>query len=325
MNKIWIPLFFVIFLDIKPLYACDACSIYSSEKVQGELTEGVTTITPPSLGLVRTGIVEQFTYFGTIKDGGRKVSNDTGQYLNSSITQLFLAYQITQAFSFQANFPLINRTYQRPNGFSTDRGSESGIGDASLLGQWAVHQDYNFSWNLFGGLKLPTGNASRIAEELSETDSNNEAPASAIHGHDLALGTGSYDIIIGTNGRVHSGRFILPANIQYAIRTLGSYGYRYADDFAWQLVPGYYALLQPTYSGILGVSISGELKGNDTFRGNVASDTGTSAIYLGPQISLTVGEKMSAMVGFDLPVLQNETSLQIVPDTRIKALFSAQL
>src|SRR5205823_6450459 len=42
------------------------------------------------------------------------------------------------------------------------------------------------------GLKFPTGDSSRLKEEFHEVEIPG-APESGIHGHDLTLGTGSYD------------------------------------------------------------------------------------------------------------------------------------
>ena len=40
---------------------------------------------------------------------------------------------LTPRFALQVNVPLIYRSFQRPEGFAIDRGTVSGLGDASLL------------------------------------------------------------------------------------------------------------------------------------------------------------------------------------------------
>jgi hypothetical protein len=62
-------------------------------------------------------VSEQFTHFGTLQDGGTEVANPTGQYENSSITQLVSGYQLTSRFALQINVPLIYREFKRPEGF----------------------------------------------------------------------------------------------------------------------------------------------------------------------------------------------------------------
>ena len=78
-------------------------------------------------------ISEQFTHFATLQDNGNEVPNPTGQYLNSSITQLVSGYQITSRFALQINVPLIYREFKRPEGFQIQEGTVSGLGDMSLL------------------------------------------------------------------------------------------------------------------------------------------------------------------------------------------------
>src|SRR5205085_5591808 len=103
--------------------------------------------------------------------------------------------------SVQVGVPIIYREFERPEGFAIDRGHESGIGDLSLLGVFTPlrveHMHSTFNWSVFGGLKFPTGDSDRLREELKEIEIPG-APESGIHGHDLALGSGSYDEVIGT-------------------------------------------------------------------------------------------------------------------------------
>ena len=48
-------------------------------------------------------LAEQFTYFGTVQIDGREVPNPTGQYLDSSITQVVAGYSFTSRFALQIN------------------------------------------------------------------------------------------------------------------------------------------------------------------------------------------------------------------------------
>ena len=144
------------------------------------------------------------------------MANPTGQHLDSSITQAVAGYSFTSRFALQINIPLIYRSFERPEGFAIDRGTESGLGDISLLGKFVVFHkenggatalkfddpknphlearepDLTVSALLLGGVKFPTGGTSRLKEEFNEVEVPG-APESGIHGHDLTLGTGSYD------------------------------------------------------------------------------------------------------------------------------------
>ena len=110
--------------------ACDLCGCYTPQLE----AMAMKTAGPPSwLAGWYAAISEQFTHFGTLQFGGDKIDNPTGQYENSSITQLVAGYSITSRFALQINVPIIYREFKRPEGFAIDRGTESGLGDISLL------------------------------------------------------------------------------------------------------------------------------------------------------------------------------------------------
>lgn len=290
--------------------ACDSCAIYTAMEAQGASTAGWFT-----------GTSEQFTYFGTTQVDGDKVSNEAHQHLSSSITQTLVGYDFNSRFSVQANLPYIYRRYKRPDGFATDRGTECGIGDLSIIGNFQIMRqdkmDTTFSWNGFAGIKLPTGSANRIKEEFDEHEVSG-APESGIHGHDLALGSGSYDGVLGTSFYGRYQRIFAAASFQYSIRTEGDYNYRYANEFSWEAGVGAYLLIDHSYTLALQLHASGESKGKDSFDGETADDTGMNSFYLGPRLIATWQDKLSADLGIDIPVMLQNTAFQTVPDYRIR-------
>jgi hypothetical protein len=288
-------------------------------------------------------VAEQFTHFGTVQVDGHEAPNPTGQYENSSITQLVGGYTINDRFALQLNVPLIYREFKRPEGFAIDRGTESGLGDISLLLEIVAfhyasppHREFDVSGKnpiaiehesdltmsavLLAGLKLPTGDSSRLKEEFHEIDIPG-APPSGIHGHDLTLGTGSYDGIFGGQTSLRYKSFFAQANLQFTLRGDGLHQYHFANDLAWDGGPGYYFVRNP--ETILGLQfvVSGEHKDVDRFRGKAAEDTGITSVFLGPRVVASRG-RWSAEVDVDLPVLIDNTALQVVPDYRIRGGIS---
>ena len=294
-----------------PASACDLCSIYSATQASGEIGKGFFS-----------GVAEQFSHFGTVQVDGQKVPNEVGQYLDSSISQLFAGYNFNDRFGVQFNLPVIYRSFKRPEGFEIDRGTESGIGDVSLIGNFLVYrtlkENFTFNWSVLGGIKFPTGSTDRIKEEFNEVEVPG-APESGIHGHDLTLGTGSFDGIVGTGIFTRWNRLFLTASAQYATRTKGDFDYEFANDLTWSGGPGVYLALGHKYTLALQAVVSGEYKDTDTFQGASADDTGVTAVYLGPQLSFTWSSKLSAQVGADLPISIDNTALQTVPDYRVRA------
>ncbi len=291
--------------------ACDLCSIYSTAQARGEIGKGFFA-----------GVAEQFTHFGTLQNESRKVPNEVGQYLNSSVWQVFGGYNFNDRFGLQLNVPVIYRSFKRPEGFELDRGTESGIGDSALIGHFQVYRretkKFTFSWTLLGGIKFPTGRTDRLREEFNENEIP-DAPESGIHGHDLTLGSGSYDGIAGRGIFLRSRRCFLTASAQYAIRRKGDFDYRFADDLTWAGGPGLFLVLKDQYTLALQLNVTGEHKDRDTFQGEKAADTGVTAVYLGPQITLTWSDELCAERGLDLPVSIENTALQAVPDYRVRA------
>ena len=290
-------------------------------------------------------VAEQFTYFGTAQLDGHEVSNPTGQYENSLITQLVAGYTLNDRFALQLNIPLIYREFKRPEGFAIDRGTESGLGDMSLLLKTVVFHytsgarkefdvsgknpvaverepDFTISAVLLSGLKFPTGDSSRIEEEFHEIETPG-APLIGIHGHDLTLGTGSFDGIFGGQVSLRYQDFFADESLQFTLRGDGTHQYHFANDLSWEGGPGYYFIRQrDTICGLQFV-VSGEHKDVDRFRGKPADDTGVTSIFVGPRIVASRG-KWSGQLSADIPASIDDTSFQIVPDYRIRAGISFQ-
>src|SRR4051812_3837746 len=84
--------------SVQPAFACDLCSVYAANEAQGN-----------GKGFFG-GLAEQYTYFGTLQDNGHKVPSE-GQYINSSVSQLFAGYNFNNRFGLQLNLPIIYRAW----------------------------------------------------------------------------------------------------------------------------------------------------------------------------------------------------------------------
>src|SRR5450432_2198098 len=330
--------------------ACDLCGCYTPQMEALPQSD-----TPALLGGTSVGghswmsglygaVAEQFTYFSTAQIDGREVDNPTDQHLDSFITQLVGGYTFNSRFALQVNVPLIYRSFQRPEEFAIDRGTESGLGDVSLLGKFVLlhtesgsrrelnfddpkaprmevrEPDFTFSALFLGGVKFPTGGTSRIKEEFHEVEVEG-APESGIHGHDLTLGTGSYDGIFGGQASLRYKNFFFEQNLQFTLRGDGLHQYHFANDLSWSGGPGYYFVRNPHAIVGLQAVISGEYKDVDRFRGNPAEDTGITSVFAGPRVVVSLG-KISAEIAVELPLTIDDTAFQIVPDYRISGAIA---
>ncbi|MCW5892088.1 MAG: hypothetical protein KIT14_16310 [bacterium] len=317
---------------IRPAGACDICAVY----IATEVAEGRTGL--------RLGVAEQYSRFDRLLDDGDALSTGAGEYIHSSITQFLLGWQITDRVGVQLALPFISRVYRRvEDGDRIVHGDATGLGDMTLIGNVLAYSRVTdasvLRFSVLGGIKLPTGDPDLLAEERGEPasalpaaralrgethhdvgPSHHEPGAipSGVHGHDLALGSGSFDGIVGALGYWDHGRVFATAGVQYAIRTEGAFDYRYADDLTWTGGPGWYALLEHEYTLGLQVLLTGETKGKDTQQGRTLDDTALTALFVGPGVAFTWGTSLGADLALDLPVVQHVTAVQIVPSFRLR-------
>jgi hypothetical protein len=324
-----------------PALACDICAVY----VSTEMSESRTGFS--------LGVAEQFTHFGTLQLDGKEVPNPANEHLESSVTQLLFSYAPIPRLHFQLNLPIIARYYRRLEDDGVVSGDETGIGDlalTALVNVWShVDEASVVRFSLFGGVKFPTGNSDRLSEELEEghhstggdeggeeeheheegeheqtvakhehAEAEHEHVESGIHGHDLALGSGSFDGIVG--GRLFASwrRAFLSATVQYTPTTEGDFDYAYANGLTWSGGPGVYAWLGHDKTLGLMAVLSGQTKGNDELDGVKLDDTAATTLFVGPGLVFSWGTSLAVDIAGDLPVIQNNTSLQIVADYRIR-------
>lgn len=314
-----------------PASACDICAIYTGTVMQQEKTG-------PWLS-----VAEQYSDFGTILTDGEHTANPDDEWIRSSITQLGAGYAFTPWLGLQVTVPLISREYRRVEGGVGTRGDASGLGDVSVLlrvtpfsgpiGSVLAHTE------VFGGVKTPTGNSDRLAEELMDEEAfladgqegaqaaararpRHTGHASSVHGHDLALGSGSTDGVLGTNLFAGWKRAFVSMQLQYAIRSRGDFGYQYANDLTWIGGPGVYLVTDHRWTASFQFVVSGEDKGKDVQFGVKLDDTAITAVYLGPAVAITWLDHLSASLAVDLPVIQDVSGTQIVPDYRLRGGLS---
>jgi hypothetical protein len=310
-------------------------------------------------------VSEQFTSFNTVKDGDETTDNENGEWLQSSITQFVAGFTFHPRFGVQVNVPLISRKYRRVFEGQFDNDDETGVGDVSLIARFNAFERVTernvVRIDLFGGLKFPTGDSDRLAEELEHHEegapegdgagdgegdgpggtepahsragrhsradvrpggppSHHEGPhgTSGVHGHDLALGSGSIDGILGLALFTSWRRAFFEGGLQYMARGDGDFDYRYADDLLWNGGPGAFLWLGHRSTAALQAQLTGETKGKDHQAGERLDDTAITALYLGPRVLATFEDRLHADAGVEWPLVQNVTSVQIVPDWRLR-------
>lgn len=302
--------------------ACDLCAIYTAELAEGASGAGMYA-----------GISEQYTSFSDVFEDGSRIDNPSKQALDSWFTQMVVGYR-SGPWAVQGNLPYIHRKFTRQEGELLDKGSVNGIGDAAVVVSYDLvrknSEDGFIAWQALGGIKFATGDADRIAEELEEDHhpdpsaglAKHGEPASAIHGHDLALGSGSTDFIIGSNLRWRQQRWLGDAGFQYGIRRRGDFDYRYANEVHWNVSVGRYLKLEHDKSFALAANLSGEQKGEDRLGGVRASDTSSRSVLLGPALRASLGASNAFELGLAWRINEGNSGIQMLPDYRVRAGFT---
>lgn len=305
----------LVLASAQSLMACDICGCFDANGQCGMgLGPSSKYTTEVAKGLIG-GVAEQFTHFGTLQDDGHKIDGH-GEFLNSSMSQIFALYNFNKRFGLQLNVPMIYREWGSD---VMPHGHTAGIGDASLVGNFRLYeqftQDTTITWSVLGGVKFPTGNSSLLNKP------DDELPE-GIGGHDLALGSGSFDGLVGTSVYGRWDRWFGSGSVQYAIRSEGDFGQRYANDLIGYGGPGYYVVVKGDYTIALQAVVAGETKGKDTFSGVADGDSAETVITVGPQVLFSWHNKLNAQLGADLPVYRDNSGEQVMPDYRVRAAVS---
>ncbi len=291
--------------------ACDSCALYLAE---GAETPGYTL-----------SVAHQFTRLGSVWSGDHRLGNPVDQYLDSHITQLSLGYSHGGPWQVQVTLPYISRSYLRPAHALIETGRESGLGDATLAARYRLWRQTTargdeFAFNVLGGVEFATGDAGHLGDEVGHHFHHHAGfPDSGIHGHDLALGSGSTDYLLGADAGWKRGRLFARGQLQYKLRRPGAFDYRLADETSWELGAGGYVVLTHAHSLAVQALFSADHKGLDSLAGDPQEDTGISVRYLGGRITGTWGTRLTADTSVELPVRIRTTETMVVPDYRVRA------
>jgi hypothetical protein len=291
-------------------WGCDLCVVYNADAARGKGNAGF-----------HLALAEQFTHSGTLQDDSHEIADPIGQYRDSSITSLILGYNFTPRWGVSLHIPYIHRSFKRAEGFEVERGTESGLGDIMLTGRWlALHKtehEFSYSLSVLGGVEFPTGDSDRLREEVNEVEVPG-APPSGVHGNDLALGSGSFDGIVGLSGNASWRRLFLTADAQYFIRSEGDFDYQFGNELSVSGGPGFHVLFDEMRTLALQAVFAYETKARDSVDGEKRDDGISSAWYAGPGVTLTWGERFSVTFNVDVPLRITNREFQTVPDYRVR-------
>ena len=251
-------------------------------------------------------------------------TSDSEEAYKSSNLQLGWGYRFSDRWAVQITAPHVEHKL----GDET----ESGLGDISLLGVYrignSVAAEKNAFVDVYAGIKMPTGDSSPLkdekdaeGEEHEHEHMDDEAEGEHHHaeGHDLALGSGSWDGIFGLRGLAQNGRWQGQADAQYLLRTEGDYDFQYGDEFTSRVGLRYYLVLNHRQGIAAGVDALREWSDDNQVLGETQSGTGKSASYVGPAVDMTLGQHLSFSAAYDLAIEGENQGVHGAADQRIRA------
>jgi len=287
--------------------ACDTCALYLADAAG---RPGFTLST-----------AHQYTRLGTLWSGDRQLGNPIDQYVDSHITQLSVGYSRGGDWQAQFTLPYISRSYRRPDHSRIENGRERGLGDATLAARYRLWRTVTNRGNqlelgLLGGIELATGNSDRLKPA---NHVHHHFVPSGVHEHDLALGSGSTDWLVGADARWQHGRWFAQTQVQRKLRRPGAFDYRLADETTWEFGAGRYLILTHTRSLAAQGLFSTDHRGLDSLAGAAQVDTGASVRYLGARVTGALRRRFESALSLELPVRIRTTDTMVVPDYRIRA------
>jgi hypothetical protein len=312
--------------------ACELCAIYNATSAQGRSESGLLLT-----------IAEQYIPYDTPQFDGEEVTIRNPSYVDSSITHFVPGYNFNSWLGVSVNIPLTYLNFRRtdlrysltaPPVLFTEKGTEFGLGDTALIGRVTVFQKstmrYGVFVNLLGGVKFPTGDASRLDSEVAQAKvfesflppGTPHDPlghsVSSVHPHMLALGSGSYDGVFGLTASARWKRWFLNGQFQYYLRTKGEAGFKYGDEIIVSGGPGAYVFFGDSWTLSLQLNALYDTMGRDELIGQISNRTGETAWYMGPFLAFTYGEHISANAGVDVPLRIANNGFQSVADYEIR-------
>lgn len=293
-------------------WACDICALHHNSNETGYFSKGIYA-----------GFFEQFTHFDKIKSSTTTLDNDHGEFLDSSISQFYGGYHPNKWLGLQTTLPIIYRSFKRMEAGEVEKDKTGGLGDITLSFQVRpIHlkkNDWSFYASFLGGIKLPTGSTTYLKEEAHEEE---DGPEGHVHGHDLTLGSGSIDGLVGIELFNRWKKFFIDSEIQYSLRTEGTINYRYANDLTWNIKPGYDIFKKHDYVFNMGFNTYGEHKKDDVVNGEREEGTGITSIFVGPDFGFKWQKRITASLGAKLPIFQQVSGIQLVPSYKITTTFN---
>lgn len=272
-------------------------------------------------GKVFASFRQEFIDANSAYQGESRIGNAAGEYIFTARSSALVGVGVTHEISLFIAPQYIARQYRSLHDGDIESGKVAGFGDMPFGVNYydcIVHgEKTHLHLGLSAAATAPIGSTEKLREEVDHLSHGHSHGASgAVHGHDLALGTGSWGAVFTGRLVLEHGEWIGEANAHYALRTEGDYGYEYADSLGWGLLGG-----ARVYRGPLGnlsvlATVTGTHAGKDRIDGTVYENTGHDLIYAGPAVRFESVSGATLEARVELPVYARTGDAHLIASWR---------
>jgi hypothetical protein len=268
---------------------------------------------------VHAGVQFQYIYRGYVEGetADRETSKD--EKVADTVIDIFGQYDIDKNFSVEVNVPFISRAYSRyaPGENLSERETE--LGDLVSIAAYNLASPTNryehVTWQIRAGVKLPTGDSGYLSQEQDRAIVQS---STLVRGRDIAFGSGSVDVPLGTRVVYAEGPLFAMGDAGYIIRTEGDYDYQYGNTLSVAGALGGVVVNQQKRNVRLAGIMRWDDRAQDSLSGSSVANSGNSVLALGPSIEAVFHDLLQAHVEITAPVYRDANGAQLLPDYQLQ-------
>lgn len=268
---------------------------------------------------VHTGVQFEYIYRRHIE--GSNVNRETSkdEKVADTVINLFGQYDFDKNLSVEVNVPFISRAYSRyaPGENLSER--ETNIGDLVSIVSYnllAPRSKYDYiTWQIRAGVKLPTGDSGYLQQERDPSIVNF---STLVRGRDIAFGSGSVDVPLGTRLVYAEDDLFAIGDAGYILRTEGDYDYQYGNTLSLAGAFGGIVVNKPKQSVRVAGILRWDDRAQDSLSGSSVANSGNSVLALGPAIEAVFRDTLQAHFEITTPVFRDANGAQLLPDYQLQ-------
>lgn len=264
-------------------------------------------------GIWQASISYDFNRLATLKSG-RSVIADGSRARTTHSVLLEVGHAITGRLSADVLLSVVRQERKITQILGEDFTSSTGVGDATVLLKYLVHQSARTNMSIGLGLKAPIGSTNKKRED------------GILLSADLQPGSGAWDGILWLNGSIDGfwgqASTLFASFIHSSKGTNDSYldtqEYRFGNE--WQMLVGYGRQLV-LGSTLLSPSVGFRYRKAkaDQINGEILPSSGGDWIFVNPGLSYAINPNFSWQANMDIPLMADIVGTQVTPTYRINA------